>query len=44
MDGRKIPSFIENPFDNVLIDISAAINPYLRKLGLHQMYLQSFHL
>lgn len=33
MDGRKIPSLIENPIDNVLIDISTAINPYLRKLG-----------
>ena len=32
--GRKIPREIENPFDNILIDLSEKINPTLRKWGL----------
>lgn len=33
-DGRKITRNMENPFDNILIDISAAVNPALRRLGV----------
>lgn len=32
-DGRKIPRSIENPIDNVLIDLAEMINPALRGMG-----------
>lgn len=33
MDGRKIPSYLENPIDDILISFSTKANPILRKLG-----------
>jgi len=33
-DGRKIPRHFENPIDNVLIDFSEFVNPYLRNIGV----------
>lgn len=33
MDGRKIPNTMENPIDNILINISNYLNPYLKKLN-----------
>lgn len=34
IDGRKIPTNLENPIDNVLIDIGAYLNHFLRKIGV----------
>lgn len=41
-DGRKIPREYENPIDNVLIDITHALNPLYRSLGLTPNILTTF--
>lgn len=33
MDGRKIPNTMENPIDNILINISNFLNPFFKKLN-----------
>ena len=33
-NGRKIPSNMENPFDDLIISFCSKINPYLHRLGV----------
>ena len=33
MSGRKIPQKVENPLDNILIDIAENLNPYFKKMN-----------
>lgn len=34
MDGRKIPSHLENPFDNIIIDVASSANKHIRYWGI----------
>jgi phosphatidylglycerophosphate synthase len=42
MDGRKIPSYIENPIDDILIRFSIKLNPFLHQLGFTPNILTTF--
>jgi phosphatidylglycerophosphate synthase len=43
-NGRKIPRELENPFDNILIDFSERLNPFLRRYGVTPNMLTSLAL